>query len=72
VDKALEQSLTKKNIKSRFKTINIWPINPKAMDSNTRPSKVYTTTININNAKSEEDYTIEEEVENNQQWGANE
>jgi hypothetical protein len=42
------------------------------MDSNTRPSKVYTTTININNAKSEEDYTIEEEVENNQQWGANE
>jgi hypothetical protein len=39
------------------------------MDSKTRPSKVYTTTININNARSEKDYTIEEETENNQQWG---
>jgi hypothetical protein len=39
------------------------------MDSNTRPSKVYTVAANINNAKSEEDYTIEEKVENNQQWG---
>jgi len=39
------------------------------MDSKTRPSKVYIITININNAKSEEDYTIEEEIENNQHWG---
>jgi hypothetical protein len=41
------------------------------MDSKTRPSKVYTTSININNAKSEEDYTIEEETKNNQQRGEN-
>jgi len=39
------------------------------MDSKIRPSKVYTIAININNAKSEEDYTIEEEIENNQNWG---
>jgi hypothetical protein len=70
VDKALEQSLTKKNIKSRFKTIKIYGLSTQRQwIGNTRPSKVYTTTININNAKSEEDYTVEEEVENNQQWG---
>jgi hypothetical protein len=39
------------------------------MDSNTRPSKVYTIATNINNAKIEEDYTTKEEGENNQQWG---
>ncbi len=39
------------------------------MDSNTRPLEVYTAATNINNARSEEDYTTEEEVENNQQWG---
>jgi hypothetical protein len=39
------------------------------MDSKTRPLEVYTIASNINNAKSEEDYTTEEEVENNQQWG---
>ncbi len=38
------------------------------MDSKTKPSKVYTTSININNARSEKDYTIEEETKNNQQW----
>jgi len=39
------------------------------MDSKTRPSKVYTIAININNARSEKDYTTEEEIENNQHWG---
>jgi hypothetical protein len=42
---------------------------PKAMDSNIRPSKVYNAMININNAKSEKNYTTKEEAENNQQWG---
>ncbi len=69
MDQALEQSLTKKNIKSRFRTTSIWHINPKAMDSNTRPLEVYTATTNINYARSEEDYTTEKKVENNQQWG---
>jgi len=39
------------------------------MDSNTRPLKVYTTTTNFNNVKSEENYTTKEKIINNQQWG---
>ncbi len=39
------------------------------MDSKTRPSKVYTIAVNSNNARSEKDYTTEEEIENNQHWG---
>jgi hypothetical protein len=35
VDQAINQSLTKKNIKVRFKTTCIWPFNPKAMDNKT-------------------------------------
>ncbi len=38
------------------------------MYGKTRPLQIYITT-NMNNARSEKDYTIEEEVENNQQWG---
>ncbi len=69
VDQALEQSLSTKNIKSKFRSTSIWPINPKVMDSNTKPLKVYTTIININNVRSEENYTTKEETVNNQQWG---
>jgi len=69
VDQALEQWLTQKNIKFKFKTTCIWLINPKVMERKIRPSKVYTIAININNAKNEEDYTIEEEIQNNQHWG---
>jgi hypothetical protein len=29
------------NIKSRFKTTNVWLLNPKAMHNNTRPSEIY-------------------------------
>jgi len=39
------------------------------MDSKTRPSKVYTTVVNIHNSKSEKNYTTKEETDNNQQWG---
>ncbi len=39
------------------------------MDSKIKLSKVYTITTNINTARSEEDYTIEKEIENIQQWG---
>jgi len=41
VDKALDQTLSKKNTMSRFKVIGIWPFNPKAMDHKTRPCDVY-------------------------------
>ncbi len=38
------------------------------MDNRTNPLKVYIAT-NVSNVGNEEDYTIEEEVENNLQWG---
>jgi hypothetical protein len=57
VDQALQQSLSTKNIKSKFRTTSIWPINPKAMDSNNRPLKVYIIATNINNVRSAENYT---------------
>jgi hypothetical protein len=42
--------IIQKNIKSGFKITKIWPLNPKAMDHKTKPSKVYTTTpTNISN-----------------------
>jgi len=38
------------------------------MDNTTRTSKVYIV-VNLNNARSEEEYTTKNEVENNPQWG---
>jgi hypothetical protein len=38
------------------------------MDNKIRPLEVYST-INLNNARNEEEYTIENEAENNPQWG---
>jgi hypothetical protein len=48
--------------------MGIWPLNPKVMDNKTKPWNIYTIT-NLNNARSEKDYTTEKEVENNPQWG---
>jgi hypothetical protein len=41
VDKALQQSLQKENIKSRFKVFGIWPLNLIAMVGNFGPSVVF-------------------------------
>ncbi len=65
---SLRAIIEQKDIKSGFKTRSIWPINPKAMDTNTRPLEVYTAPTNINNARSEKDYTTKDETKNNQQW----
>jgi hypothetical protein len=59
---------TKQNIKLGFRTISTWPLNSKTMDNKIRPSKVYIV-MNLNNARNEEEYTIENEAENNPQWG---
>ncbi len=69
VDKALEQALTMKNIKNGFKTIRIWPLNPKVMDDNTKPSDVYTTkpSPNISN----DDTNNYDNVVDEDQWGEN-
>ncbi len=42
VDKTLDLALTRQNIMSGFKGIGIWPLNPKAMDSKTSLSTMYT------------------------------
>jgi hypothetical protein len=42
-DKALNQSLSKQNIKVGLKTIGIWPLNLKAMDNRSKPNELYTT-----------------------------
>jgi len=42
-DKTLNQSLSKQNIKIGFKTIRIWPLNPRAMDNRNKPNELYTT-----------------------------
>jgi hypothetical protein len=42
--------LSKKNIKSGFRVIGIWPLNLKVMDHETRPFEIYIATpINISN-----------------------
>ncbi len=41
--KALDQSLTKKNVKMGFRVTKIWPFNLKAMDEKTKSINIYTT-----------------------------
>jgi hypothetical protein len=41
VDKALDQAPSRKNIISRFKSIRIWPLDPKVMDERTDPNSLY-------------------------------
>jgi hypothetical protein len=41
VDKTLNQSLSKQNIKVGFKTTRIWPLNPMAMGNRSKPSELY-------------------------------
>jgi hypothetical protein len=47
VDKALDATLSKRNIKNGFKVIGIWPLNPKAMDGKTKLNELYTAKDNI-------------------------
>jgi len=42
IDKALEQSLTRKKIILGFKGPRIWPLNPKAMDVKIGLNTLYT------------------------------
>jgi len=57
-------SLSVMTHKKKIKSIKVWPLNPKAMDNKTKPSKVYTA-VNLNKVRNEEEYTKENEVENN-------
>lgn len=45
VDKIINQSLTKDNIRSWFRVTNIQPLNLREMDERTQPSTTYTKII---------------------------
>ncbi len=45
VDKIIDQSLIKDNIRLGFRVTNIWSLNPKAMNERTQLSKIYIETI---------------------------
>jgi len=64
MDKALDQSLTKHNIRIGFRAIGIWPLNLRVMDNRTQPSNLYTTIANVNIKKreGEDDYNSNEHV----------
>ncbi len=69
VYKALDVTLSKRNIKNGFKVIGIWPFIPKATDGRTKPNELYTTKDNIiasneNNAKNSN-----EGLNDTQDWG---
>ncbi len=54
VDRTFNQSLSKQNIKARFKTIGIWPLNSKAMDNQSRPSELYITKLDMDISNDED------------------
>jgi hypothetical protein len=45
VDKTIDQSLIKDNMRLGFRVTNIWPLNPKVMNERTQLSKIYIETI---------------------------
>jgi hypothetical protein len=45
VDKIINQSLIKDNIRLGFRVTNIWPLNPKVMNERTQLSTIYIETI---------------------------
>ncbi len=62
VDKASNQSMTKKNIMSRFKVTRIWPFKPKVMDANIGPTNIYIAMNSNHEAEGEGHYTSNVEV----------
>jgi hypothetical protein len=40
VDRTFNQSLSKQDIKEKFKTTRIWPLDPKAMHNRSKPNKL--------------------------------
>ncbi len=62
MDKALNQSLTKQNIKVGFKGIGIWPFNPKAMENKTQPLSIYIVRNSNGDKGSEDHYSLDEQA----------
>jgi hypothetical protein len=66
-NKALNQSMTKKNIMSRFKVTRIWLFNPRDMDAKIGSTNIYTTINSNHKAEGEGHYTSNDEVGPSQQ-----
>ncbi len=69
VDKTLDATLSKKNIKNGFKVTRIWPFNPKAMDGRTKPSELYTIENNIIASNENNVKNFDEGLNDTQGWG---
>jgi hypothetical protein len=69
MDRTLNQSLSKQNIKVGFKTTWIWALNLRAMDNRSEPNKLYTIESNLNISNHEDGQS--EGVIDGSQWGEN-
>jgi hypothetical protein len=56
VDQTLDKSIMKQNIRFGFKVINIYLLNPKAMDNKIGPSNIYTTIANEHQGEEKDSY----------------
>ncbi len=55
MDKAIDQLLTKDNIRLGFRVTNIWPLNLRTMDKKTKLLMIYIKTIAMDGEHSSED-----------------
>ncbi len=62
VDKSLNQSLIKQNIKVGFKWTKIWPFNPKAIENKTHPTNIYIVGDSNGDQGGEDHYSLNEQV----------
>lgn len=67
VNKTFDQSLTKHNIEFGFRVCKILPLNLKAMEVKTNPSNIYTTPTKNHSKEGEEDYNLNDGVDESQQ-----
>jgi hypothetical protein len=67
MDRTLNQSLSKQNIKARFKTTGIWPLNPRAMANRSRPNKLSIIELDLD-ISNDEDGQSKGAVDGSQ-WG---
>ncbi len=54
VDQGLDKSITKQNIRFEFRVTCMYPLNPRAMNNETRPSNIYTMVANEHEGEEEE------------------
>ncbi len=66
MDKALDQSLTKQNMKFGFNICGIKYLNSKIMEHKISPLDIYITLTRSDNEEVEEDYTSNEKTIRNQ------